>query len=571
MVEVAANPLAVEKIRAKTPIGSPLNSAEWADIPLALRERAQFSSKIENLRFLQRVQDRVTQAVEMIRRPGEGKDGGDGAYQTREKFVAEMRKIAMEEGLDPRNKPGTADRAGTLRDPTSERRLKLIYDQQTQSAQEYARWKAEQDPDVLAAFPAQEFLRVEIRKVPRINWGERWTAAGGQAIGGRMIALKNDPVWTKLSRFGTPYPPFDYGSGMGLRDVSRKEAEELGLIKPGETPVPAERKFNEDLQASVTDLNPTWQMHLKDTFKDQISIKNGVAKWKAQPSKPAPKPKPAPAPTPKPTPAPAPQPKPPIPLPPKPVPVPGPSPVPPAPPSTPTPAPAPSPATLSPSAPTPTLAPVKNPPAKLQPSGSPVAKAVKNAMDKSKKHIVDETIAAVDSVHGDGPLKPIDFNHTVSARAAGTYYSNDTLAASIGVRKRGDGAHLTLGHEVGHWIDHMGIQSATKFASESGEPIMRAWKTAVENSNAIKKLRAMNPSAYLQYTLRGREIWARAYAQFIATESGNKAMLKRLDEVRTGKANYLPESQWDDADFAPIAQAMRELFSSLGWMKGATP
>lgn len=282
MVAVAANPLAVEKIRAKTPVGSPLNSAEWGDLPIELRERAQFSSEIEKLRFLQRVQDRVSQAVEMIRRPGEGVDGGDGAFQTREKFIAELQQIAREEGLDPRGRPGLEDRAGTLRDPTSERRLRLIYDQQIESAQEYARWKAEQDPDVLDAYPAQEFIRVESRKVPRTDWAQRWTEAGGTPIGDRMVALKNDPVWAKLSRFGTPYPPFDFGSGMGLRDVSRKEAEQLGLIAPGERPVPVERKFNADLAASVKDLKPEWINHLLDTFGDQIAIEDGVAKWRGK-------------------------------------------------------------------------------------------------------------------------------------------------------------------------------------------------------------------------------------------------------------------------------------------------
>ena len=45
-----------------------------------------------------------------------------------------------------------------------------------------------------------------------------------------MIALKNDPVWTALSRFGRPWPPFDYDSGMGIADIDRETAETLGLL-----------------------------------------------------------------------------------------------------------------------------------------------------------------------------------------------------------------------------------------------------------------------------------------------------------------------------------------------------
>lgn len=52
---------------------------------------------------------------------------------------------------------------------------------------------------------------------------------GGKIRGGRMVALKSAPVWTNLSRFGRPYPPFDYGSGMGMEDIGREEAVELGL------------------------------------------------------------------------------------------------------------------------------------------------------------------------------------------------------------------------------------------------------------------------------------------------------------------------------------------------------
>jgi hypothetical protein len=48
--------------------------------------------------------------------------------------------------------------------------------------------------------------------------------AGGGGRGGgcdalkalpRMIARKDSPIWEALSRFGTPYPPFDFNSGCG--------------------------------------------------------------------------------------------------------------------------------------------------------------------------------------------------------------------------------------------------------------------------------------------------------------------------------------------------------------------
>ena len=63
-----------------------------------------------------------------------------------------------------------------------------------------------------------------------------------------MIALVNDPIWTEISRFGTPYPPFDFNSGMWTRPVSREEATEFGLVNDHTRITPQDRGFNDDLQ-----------------------------------------------------------------------------------------------------------------------------------------------------------------------------------------------------------------------------------------------------------------------------------------------------------------------------------
>jgi hypothetical protein len=84
------------------------------------------------------------------------------------------------------------------------------------------------DPEVLDAYPAREL--VHVKGGPELcNWKIRWVELGGQIHSGRMIALKNDPVWLKLSDFGHPHPPFAFESGMDMIDVSRTEAVELEL------------------------------------------------------------------------------------------------------------------------------------------------------------------------------------------------------------------------------------------------------------------------------------------------------------------------------------------------------
>lgn len=254
---------AVRKLGTKTPVGALLRSAEWLDMPLALRERSMFSATVESVRVMKELQDRVLSSA------------------TPAEFIAKVRPFMREYGLgrDARG-DGVADNAD-LTNLAGTSRLKLIYEQNLRSARGYGWWKQGQNADVLDAFPAQELLRVEDRKTKR-NWQARWEAAGGRTFAGRMIALKSDPVWRKISRFGTPWPPYDFGSGMGVEDVDREEAEALGLIARDAPVKGDEADFNEELQASVKDLQPEHQEMIELAFGDQVKIANGMAQWVRQ-------------------------------------------------------------------------------------------------------------------------------------------------------------------------------------------------------------------------------------------------------------------------------------------------
>lgn len=98
-----------------------------------------------------------------------------------------------------------------------------------QKAREYARYVRGHDAGALDMCPAQDFARVKSHRVPRADRPVCWRVSSGEIRGGRMAALKSDPVWEKLSRFGRRYTPIDYGSGMGMEDIDRDEAGELGL------------------------------------------------------------------------------------------------------------------------------------------------------------------------------------------------------------------------------------------------------------------------------------------------------------------------------------------------------
>jgi hypothetical protein len=279
-ISIAFEPIlaAAEKLGRKTPVASALTAKQWAEVPLALRERAQFSARVESARFLQAVQDKLSDNLAMRR---EKVKYGE-AFVDRSSFIGDMKKLGQELGLNTT----APSNWGTVRDIRSAERLGLIYDMQTQSATAYASWKTGQDADILQAFPAQEFRRVESRIEPRPPefWPERWQEAGGSigwvgALQTPMIALKTSPIWENLSAFGVPWPPFDYQSGWGVVDVGRNEAEERGLIDPQEDIQPIEAQFNDSLEASAQGLDPALLAQLTDEFGAFVEIIGNVIRW----------------------------------------------------------------------------------------------------------------------------------------------------------------------------------------------------------------------------------------------------------------------------------------------------
>jgi hypothetical protein len=197
--------------RIQTPTTA--SSAELARIPAPVRQAMLFSARLALAEPLAVIGARVDGILRQ--------DVSDSEARR------DIRAALAAAGYEP---PEGA--AGGLRDHTSRRRLDLILEQNVRGARNYAAYAEGMDEDVLDAFPAQELVRIRASRVER-PWTARWREAGGRIFGGRMIALKTSPVWASISRFGTPWPPFDFNSGMGVLDVSREEAERLGAIPQG--------------------------------------------------------------------------------------------------------------------------------------------------------------------------------------------------------------------------------------------------------------------------------------------------------------------------------------------------
>jgi len=251
-----------DKLLQKTLVASGIDSARWESVRAGLRDRAFFSSKVESLRYLHTAREQAAALLASATR-------ADGAGVTRASAISAIMEEARRQGI--------ATGGGGLTDPGSARRAALIIDTNAGLAAGYCAREKALSYGARLAFPAQEFLRVAKRLHPRGDWPARWAAAGGRTYGGRMVALVTDPVWARVSRFGLPHPPFDYGSGMGVRPVPRREAAALGVIPAGYAPpreIPPQEDFNARLEADLRWANDGEWQELKAAFGDQV-VKDG--------------------------------------------------------------------------------------------------------------------------------------------------------------------------------------------------------------------------------------------------------------------------------------------------------
>jgi SPP1 gp7 family putative phage head morphogenesis protein len=200
--------------------------------------------------------------------------------------------------------------------------------------------------------------------------------------------------------------------------------------------------------------------------------------------------------------------------------------------------------------------------------GTPVSAALELPKSGTVAKAARVALSAIEAVHGDGVLPRIPVTGKVSSRTALGEFAYQRLPSykpvQINIKPSGSHPELTFVHEVGHFLDLAGFPE-TGYSSVNSK-VLADFRAAVERSDAIKRLQQMSkdtPSKYLQYLLMPEEIFARSYAQFIATESGNKILLEQLNMLR--RVSSMP-SQWADEDFLEIRDAIRAIMRELQWL-----
>ena len=241
---------AIEKVRKSGRLRLTLSSDEIDRIGAGLRQRAIFSAKVANAGVLDGIRD-VTERV--LR-------GEISPLSARER----LRSVVERSGYQP-----PVGKAGGIEDLSSDQRLDLIVRTNRDMARGYGRFASAQK--TLDEYPYWELYRAEPRQEPR-DWVRRWAEAGGRTVDGRPMAPVNSGIWTRISRFGVPYPPFDFNSGMGVRRVSRRRVEGKARI-PRQTardPLRFDR-----MKAEVPD-DPRLARQLLEDLGDGYQITDGV-------------------------------------------------------------------------------------------------------------------------------------------------------------------------------------------------------------------------------------------------------------------------------------------------------
>ena len=242
---------AIDKLASKAVTPSGFDTNLWSMVPVEIREKSFFSSRVESARVLQSMHDYTSEYLLNTRYAETSQGPGALVAQGRSEFVADMRELAISEGLghvDPdTGKIDPTIRESDLTDIRSISRLQLIFDTQTEAAQEHGYWKQGQTSAILDVFPCQRFIRVRSVKAPR--------AYHAAALG--EVRRKDDlAFWVSLNHdFNVPWGPWGFNSGCGVEDVDRREAESLGVIAKNAEVKPIEKSFNEGLKASTAGMD----------------------------------------------------------------------------------------------------------------------------------------------------------------------------------------------------------------------------------------------------------------------------------------------------------------------------
>jgi hypothetical protein len=226
------------------------------------------------------------------------------------------------------------------------------------------------------------------------------------------------------------------------------------------------------------------------------------------------------------------------------------------------------------------------------PSGRLAGHSIGRALDLPAGPLYDDlrqVIAAIDRVHGTHDLPRIPVRYVFGMVDRGRFLFDPKTGEPISILLRPDVRHrsFALLHEIGHFLDLAALGSGPDFGTVVGSKFLD-WALTVRESTAFRTLaefvlqgsaRIIDPDdpdrsmplnprelAVIEKWLQPEELWARSYAQFVASRSESPDLVAGLDQSRTRSRGrvYYPR-QWDDDDFVLIGTAIDQLLVAQGW------
>ena len=501
---------ALEELQNKVPEGAPYSHKEWVSRGPDVTTKAFFSAGVENVRFLQRMQkllgDYLSRSVETVIND-QGEEVQALKVGSRADFVRKTREFMVKEGMVNPNF-FTSGSQTDLQNIASLSRLRLIFDTNVRQAYGFGRYKQGMHPAVLSAFPAARFVRNPGAQVKR----PRHEASENE------VRLKTDYAYwatfqnaAEIGGFEVPWAPYGFNSFMGQQDVSRKEAIDLGLIQEGDKVVEkGKSSLLDGLKADLDKAPKEAVERLREKLKKRRRLKEAAEAAEEEETEVI------------------------------------------------------------------EVNPTRNGESlvgKLEPTHQAV------------KLVLEVTEDTIDKVHGDGPLEAIELRKGNGRGGANASYNPYNGLEHIEVNKFKT-PHVSLAHEIGHWLDDMAFRTRPKdftiqkvrkkglfaviretFGSSTLE--FKKFRDAARKSQAIKDIESDGrlPLESREYLLTDHEIFARAYAQWIAVRSNNGTMKREIKSFQDRFARgEIPHVQWMDDDFKAIAKEIDKIFKNRGWL-----
>ena len=218
----------------------------------------------------------------------------------------------------------------------------------------------------------------------------------------------------------------------------------------------------------------------------------------------------------------------------------------------------------------------------------PAAKTISTQFSKISSVVtkpVKKALGAIDDVHGDGDMPDIPFNGDANTKNLAAFYSNSAgTPTKITLSKSSPAPEFSIVHEMGHFLDLNSIGKPGTWASLQEEsPLVDVIK-AIKQTDTYKSIKkaivgreitirgkvipvGSQLFQHLQYLKNPKELWARAYTQFIAKRSESKILLNQLEYFREEEKAIGLLEHWTDEDFLLVEEAIEKMMLDEGWIQ----